>query len=86
MLSGREGFQHIGGAEVQQVRIASWLAERCYSVSFVTLDHGQPDGINVTGVTVRKAYAAEDGIRGLRFIHPRWSGLWAAMSRANADL
>lgn len=86
VLSGRKDIKHIGGAEVQQVRIASWLVRRGYSVSFVTLDHGQPDGINVNGVTVRKAYAAEAGIRGLRFVHPRWSSLWAAMSRANADV
>lgn len=86
VLSGRKDIKHIGGAEVQQVRIASWLVGRGYSVSFVTLDHGQPDGINLNGITVRKAYSAEAGIRGLRFVHPRWSHLWAAMSRANADL
>ena len=86
MFSGREDVQHIGGAEVQQVRIASWLVCQGYSVSFVTLDHGQADGIDHCGIRVFKAYAEEDGIRGLRFIHPRWSGLWAAMSRADADV
>ena len=86
LLSGRKDISHIGGAEVQQVRIASWLVRQGYSVSFVTLDHGQPDGMNINGIRVFKAYAIEDGIRGLRFIYPRWSGLWAAMARANADV
>lgn len=86
LLSGREDIEYTGGAEVQQVRIASWLVRQGYRVSFVTLDHGQPDGIELRGIRVFKAYAREDGIRGLRFIHPRWSGLWAAMSRADADV
>jgi glycosyltransferase involved in cell wall biosynthesis len=86
LLSGRDDIDHIGGAEVQQVRIASWLVSRGFHVSFVTLDHGQPDGLKVNGITVRKAYVKERGIRGLRFIHPRWSGLWAAMTRADADV
>lgn len=54
-------------------------------MSFVTRDYGQADGITLRGIRVFKAYASEDGIRGLRFVHPRWSGLWAAMARANAD-
>lgn len=86
VLSGRADINHIGGSEVQQVRIASWLAEKGHRVSFITLDHGQPDGIDIRGIKVYKAYSKPDGIRGLRFMHPRWSGLWAAMARANADI
>lgn len=86
LLSHRRDISHMGGAEVQQVRIASWLLRRGYAVSFVTLDHGQPDGINVGGITVWKAYAERDGLPGLRFVLPRWSGLWAALTRAQADV
>lgn len=86
LLSGRTDIDHTGGAEVQQVRIASWLARRGYPVNFVTLDHGQPDGIDIGGVKVYKAYAREAGVPGLRFVHPRWSGLWWAMARADADV
>lgn len=86
VLSGREDINHVGGAEVQQVRIASWLLRRGYSVSFVTLDHGQPDSADLNGIKVFKAYEKNAGIRGLRFIYPRWSGLWRAMARANADV
>lgn len=86
VLSGRKDVNHTGGAEVQQLQMASWLVRRGYSVSFVTLDHGQPDGVDLGGIRVFKAYAKDAGIRGLRFIHPRWSGLWGAIARANADV
>lgn len=86
VLSGQNGIQHIGGAEVQQVRIASWLAQRGYPVSFITLDHGQPDGIDLGGIRVFKAYAKDTGIRCLRYFHPRWSGLCRAMTRADAGI
>jgi len=86
LLSGREDICHTGGAEVQQVLIASWLVQEGYAVSLVTLDHGQPDRTDREGIRMFKAYSKEAGIRGLRFIHPRWSGLWRAMARADADV
>ncbi|NLZ06741.1 MAG: glycosyltransferase family 4 protein [Phycisphaerae bacterium] len=86
VLSGRKDVNHTGGAEVQQLQMASWLVRQGYSVSFVTLDHGQPDGVDLGGIRVFKAYAKDAGIRGLRFIYPRWSGLWGAMACANADV
>ncbi len=86
VLSGDPNVQHIGGAEVQRALIARELAQRGWRVSFVTLDHGQPDGIEHDGIRVFKAYAYSDGVRGLRFIHPRWTGLNAAMHRADADI
>lgn len=86
VLSGRKDVNHTGGAEVQQVQIATWLVRRGYRLSFVTLDHGQADGSDLNGIKVFKAYEKEEGIRGLRFLHPRWSGLWRAMARADADV
>ena len=86
VLSASRDAEHIGGAEVQQKYIALGLAGRGYPVSFVTLDHGQQDGLFVDGVRVFKAYAKDSGIRRLRFIHPRCTGLWAAMRRAGADV
>lgn len=86
VLSGRKDLQHIGGAEVQQSLIAKELAARGYRVSFITLDHGQPDGIEHDGVRVYKMCARNAGIRGLRFVHPRWTSLWAALGRAGAEV
>lgn len=86
VLSERKDLNHTGGAEVQQLQIAKWLVRRNYTVSIVTLDHGQPDGMIIHGIKVFKAYAEKDGLMGLRFVYPRWYKLWAAMGRANADV
>jgi glycosyltransferase involved in cell wall biosynthesis len=86
-LSGREDIAHIGGAERQQVLLAEELARRGHHVSFVVLEHDQPPGDElVRGIRVFKCYRPDAGVRGLRFFHPRLSGLWAAMKRADADV
>lgn len=86
VLSQENGVQHIGGAEVQQALLGRELARRGYGVTFVVLDHGQDDGIEIDGIRVYKAYKPDSGIRGLRFLYPRVAKLWAAMTRANADV
>lgn len=64
--------------------LARELARRGRAVSFVTRDVGQADGETVSGVRVWKAYEDHAGWPGLRFLHPRLSGLWSAMRRADA--
>jgi glycosyltransferase involved in cell wall biosynthesis len=86
VLSGDESMEHVGGAEVQQMHVARGLVERGFPVSFVTFDHGQPDGIEIDGIRIFKAYPRSAGVRYLRFLYPRWTGLCAAMGRANADI
>jgi glycosyltransferase involved in cell wall biosynthesis len=86
ILAAREDLQHIGGAEVQRALIARELVRRGYEVSFVTWDHGQPDGVVQDGIRVFKMCEPKAGLPGLRFLHPRWTSLWAAMARADADL
>lgn len=84
-LAGKDNG-HIGGIEHQQAIMAHWLAKRGYTVSMVTWDEGQPDGQELAGVRIYKICRLEDGVRGLRFLHPRWTGLHAALGRANADI
>lgn len=79
-------IKHIGGAETEKAVLARALVRRGTAVSFVTLDYGQPDGIDLDGIRVFKAYAAEDGWPVVRFVHPRWTGLVGAMKRADADV
>ncbi len=86
VLSANGDLRHIGGAEVQIVTLARGLAEQGHRVTFVTLDHGQPDGQDCDGIRVYKAYASNAGIRVLRFVHPRCSGLWRALSLADPDV
>ena len=77
---------HIGGIERQNSLMAQWFATRGYSVSMITWDEGQPDGIDVVGVRVFKMCRRDAGIKGLRFLHPRWMSLCRAMRRADADI
>lgn len=86
VLHGDTGVREIGGAEVQQVQIARLLLRMGHQVSFVTLDHGQPDGEVLQGCRVYKAYQPHAGLPGLRFLYPRWTGIWNALLRANADV
>jgi glycosyltransferase involved in cell wall biosynthesis len=78
--------RHIGGAERQQVFLARGLAANGHKVAFVTFDHGQDDGVWHDGIQVFKAYVRHRGLPGVRFVHPRWTGLAGAMRRAGADI
>jgi glycosyltransferase involved in cell wall biosynthesis len=76
----------IGGEQVQHTLLAKALARRGHSVSMVVYDYGQPDSAGWHGVTTYKAFRQDAGIPLLRYIHPRWTGLWSALKRADADL
>lgn len=74
------------GEPVQHTLLATALARRGHRVSMVVADHGQPDGAVWEGVQTFKAYARGAGLPVLRFVHPRWTGLYSALSRADADV
>jgi len=78
--------RYIGGIENQLVLLGRGLAERAYAVSFVTFDHGQPDGVCHNDIRIYKAFRSKGGIPIVRFVHPRWTGLRAALARADADV
>lgn len=86
LLANQKDISHIGGAEVQQWLAANWLQSRGFQVSFITLDHGHQEGKQAQGMLLYNAYANSSGLPFLRFIWPRWSGLWSAMHRANCDV
>jgi glycosyltransferase involved in cell wall biosynthesis len=86
LLAEDRNFRFVGGAEVQQSLLAKTLAGRGHQVSMVCLDHGQPEGVQIQGVTVHKAFPADSGIPGVRFFHPRLTGFWRAMRRADAEI
>jgi len=52
----------------------------------VTWDEGQPDGVVIEGVRVLKTCRRDEGVRGIRFITPRWTALNAALRRADAEI
>ncbi len=86
VISGNTQIPVVGGAEVQQSMIAPALARRGYRVSMICHDYGQPDLSVVNGVTVYSMHKPDEGIPGLRFIHPRMTSLWRTLARVDADV
>jgi glycosyltransferase involved in cell wall biosynthesis len=81
---GRGGY--IGGIEWQTSVLARWLAERGHRVSFITWHEGGPDEETIDGVRVMKVCARQDGAKGVRFFHPRWTRLNRALRDSDADV
>jgi glycosyltransferase involved in cell wall biosynthesis len=81
-------FNHhgIGGAQLQMTLLAKALATRGFAVSMVVADYGQPDGAVWDNITTFKAYRFNAGLPVVRFLYPRWTGMWAALRRADADV
>jgi glycosyltransferase involved in cell wall biosynthesis len=77
---------HIGGVERQTSMTARWLAQRGWHVSLVTWKEGPPGDEQIDSVRVVKTCGANEGGRALRFVHPRWTSLVAALRRADADV
>ena len=77
---------HFGGVERHTSFMARWLAARGHQVSLLTWDEGQDDEVKIDGVRVIKMCRSDAGLPGLRFFHPRWSSLNAALKRADAAL
>jgi len=76
----------IGGESVQQTLLGRALVRAGHDVSMVVSDLGQRDGARWDGIRVYKAYRSDAGVPVLRFVHPRWTGLWSALKRADADV
>ena len=84
-ISG-SGSGHIGGVEWQTTLTAKWFAHRGYRVTLLTWNEGAAAGETFDGVRVIKICRQKAGLKGLRFFHPKWTGLIRAMRAANADL
>ena len=83
-ISGQPGY--VGGAEMQQVRLARVLAARGHDVAMIVADFGQPPRVTIDGIRVERSYAPYAGLPGLRYFHPRWSGIVAALDRVQPDV
>lgn len=86
VLAPGYGQHAIGGESVQQTLLARALARRGHRVSMAAEDYGQPDGAVWDGIRVFKTYRPGAGLPVLRFVHPRWTGMWSALRRADAEL
>lgn len=76
----------MGGAELQQTLLAKALVRRDFTVSMVVADLGQPDGTVWSGIRTYKAYAPDGGVPVVRFLYPRWTGVWSALQRSDARI
>jgi glycosyltransferase involved in cell wall biosynthesis len=76
----------IGGAELQQTLVAKALVKRGLKVSMIVADHGQSEQSSWNGISTVKVYRPDAGIRVIRFVHPRWTSVWRALRRVDADI
>lgn len=76
----------IGGEQVQQTLLAKTFSRQHHDVSMVVYDYGQADLATWHGITTYKTHRENAGIPVLRFVHPRWTTLWKALRKANADI
>ena len=76
----------IGGVERQTSLMAKWLVSRGHKVSLLTWSEGSDEDEVIDGVHVIKICRQDSGLPGIRFFHPRWTGLNSAMKRADADV
>ncbi len=86
VLASEYRHHTIGGESVQQTLLGRALARRGHYVNMVVGDYGQQDGAEWEGIRVFKGYRPDAGLPVLRFVHPRWTGMWSALTRADADL
>jgi glycosyltransferase involved in cell wall biosynthesis len=86
VLSRAYSRHGVGGEQVQHTLLARALARRGHEVSMVVGDYGQADAARVDGITLHKAHRLRGGVPVLRFFHPRLTGLWSALRRADADV
>lgn len=81
-----KGSGSIGGVEWQTSMLARWLNSRGHDVVFLTWHEGSPEDETVDGIRIIKICRPDSGLPGVRFFHPKWTRLVAAMHRADADV
>jgi glycosyltransferase involved in cell wall biosynthesis len=86
MLTGDSSYGYIGGESVQHVLLARAWRDLGLDVSIVVHDHGQPRVTTVDGIRAITAYRKGEGIRMVRFFHPRLSSVVRAMREVDADV
>lgn len=84
LLTGAATPRYLGGIEKVLVTYARGLRDAGLSVSVITYDHDDGTPEEVDGIKIFKAFEPTAGLRYLRTVHPRLTGLRRAMAGANA--
>jgi glycosyltransferase involved in cell wall biosynthesis len=85
VLDPRYSHRYFGGESVQQTLLARTFTTEGYDVSMIVKDHGQ-GAVVVDGIRVIPCFEENGGLPGLRFLHPRVTGLFQALHAADADV
>ncbi|MCC5958846.1 MAG: glycosyltransferase [Rhodobacteraceae bacterium] len=86
-LVPEDGAQDIGGAEVQQRLLGYAFAHHGWAVRFVCQGSGKREPFQLAeNITIDFSFDDTSGMPGLRFLHPRLTGMWQALKRADADV
>ncbi|HEX7686154.1 MAG TPA: glycosyltransferase family 4 protein [Burkholderiaceae bacterium] len=81
------GLGFVGGAEVQQAVQMRALRRAGYRISVLAKDDGQPDVVEVDGITIHKIPSdAGRGLRGTRFLYPRLTDVVGLLRRVAPDV
>jgi glycosyltransferase involved in cell wall biosynthesis len=73
----------VGGSEVQAAFLAGALTSSGHDVTAVVADLRPDDGLPYPA---HNSHQSQDGVPGLRFFHPRLTGVYLALGRADADV
>jgi len=79
----RDASAHYGGAEVQASVLAEGFKEAGAEVVLVVSD--LHEGVKLP-YSAENAFLSDKGLPVLRFFHPRLTGIWKALGRADADV
>lgn len=86
MLTGDTSYGYIGGESVQHVLLARAWRDLGLDVSIIVHDHGQPHVTSVDGIRAVTCYGRDEGLKGVRYVHPRMTSVLRAMREVDADL
>jgi glycosyltransferase involved in cell wall biosynthesis len=85
-LLSRSAEADVNGESLQHVLLARAWRDLGLEVSMVVFDHGQGAERIHDGIRAIAAHRQSAGFPGLRFVHPRITGLVAALAAADADV
>lgn len=78
--------RYLGGIETQLAFLSKGLRRTGLDVSVLVFDEGQKEVELVDGIEVRKTFDPDNGIRWIRTLHPRATGIWKSMGETRADV
>lgn len=85
VLAGDTKVAFVGGEAVQQVLLARAWRDLGIEVSMVLADSPHAQEHRVEGIRIIPGYRTTAGIPVLRFLHPRMTGIFKALKRADAQ-